>query len=431
MDTSWFRKRNYRHLDFPTDLEYAKKVMDPDYVARRVFRPLLRFAKSEKRWSINPETNKKEVREKLRNIMYASHKDAAVLTYYSKKLTELLDRHYYQCDLHESIIAYRSLGMANYHFARDILTFAQCNSPVSIIAFDIHKFFDTLSHAIIKSTLKTILSVRELPKDWYKIYRHITNFHYYDIHELKKHAALRDRFKKGAKGAIASIEELSCISVSVHANPRAHERRGIPQGTPISAAIANLYMIDFDLAVKSKCDEIGGVYRRYSDDILIVCKPQYNEMIQELIVNNISQVGLSIAEEKTEVSQFLAGSVILTTEDQAQYLGFRLRNDGSRIRASSMSRQYKKLHAAIKATKEKAEEQRLKGSSVAVFTRSLRKKFSLITLRSQGNNVLLRNFSSYARKSAEVFGGEEKISRQIRRFERKADRLIRSLKVRK
>ena len=46
---------------------------------------------------------------------------------------------------------------------------------------------------------------------------------------------------------------------------------GIPQGLPISAVLANLYLLDFDKNILDKVVKgKGGFYRRYSDDIIII-----------------------------------------------------------------------------------------------------------------------------------------------------------------
>jgi len=45
---------------------------------------------------------------------------------------------------------------------------------------------------------------------------------------------------------------------------------GIPQGSPISDLLANMYLLNFDCAVRKILDALGGSYLRYSDDILLV-----------------------------------------------------------------------------------------------------------------------------------------------------------------
>jgi len=46
---------------------------------------------------------------------------------------------------------------------------------------------------------------------------------------------------------------------------------GIPQGSPISDLLANVYLLEFDKSVRARVDALLGSYFRYSDDILIVC----------------------------------------------------------------------------------------------------------------------------------------------------------------
>ncbi|HEM0173375.1 TPA: RNA-dependent DNA polymerase, partial [Listeria monocytogenes] len=45
---------------------------------------------------------------------------------------------------------------------------------------------------------------------------------------------------------------------------------GIPQGSAISAVFANIYASEFDLKLKEIADEFSGIYRRYSDDFILV-----------------------------------------------------------------------------------------------------------------------------------------------------------------
>ncbi|MBD5807125.1 hypothetical protein [Limosilactobacillus walteri] len=47
-------------------------------------------------------------------------------------------------------------------------------------------------------------------------------------------------------------------------------RIGIPQGTAVSAVLANIYMIQFDYLLADTISKYNGIYRRYSDDFIIV-----------------------------------------------------------------------------------------------------------------------------------------------------------------
>ncbi|HEX8015252.1 MAG TPA: reverse transcriptase domain-containing protein, partial [Flavobacterium sp.] len=58
---------------------------------------------------------------------------------------------------------------------------------------------------------------------------------------------------------------------------------GIPQGLPISAVLANLYLFDFDLDIVNRWVKPHNVYyRRYSDDIFIVCDKNLCDEIERI-----------------------------------------------------------------------------------------------------------------------------------------------------
>ncbi len=51
---------------------------------------------------------------------------------------------------------------------------------------------------------------------------------------------------------------------------RHHGNEGIPQGSSISACLANVYMLEIDKAINEFVVAHGGIYRRYSDDFIII-----------------------------------------------------------------------------------------------------------------------------------------------------------------
>jgi len=89
--------------------------------------------------------------------MYASHRDACILSYYARQLTDLLDQRYQSNGLNDAVIAYRSLGKSNYNFAAKALEFAKANAPCVALCFDVTGFFDNIDHKILKRTLGTAL----------------------------------------------------------------------------------------------------------------------------------------------------------------------------------------------------------------------------------------------------------------------------------
>ena len=429
MPFDWFKSRGYRHFDLPVGENFAGKVVDPTFVLQHSFLPLLHYTKSEKRYKKCPKTGARMITTKDRPIKYASHRDACILSYYASELNKLLDAHYMAAGLSDCVLAYRALGRANYDFSAEVFAFAKDHVPVTLLAFDVSSFFDNLDHALLKRRLKAVLGVVSLPDHWMRVFRAITAFHYVDLEELKANPTFSDRLKAKNRDRIASVEELKANGIKFHPNPELAKgnRRGIPQGTPISAAASNLYMIDFDAAARAYCDGIDALYRRYSDDILVICDPAHATAAESKIMDLIKAEKLEISPHKTERTEF-TGTGPPVAGKAAQYLGFALHETGPAIRESSLARQWRKMRRAIRRTRKIAEIRIASGKSTSAHTKRLYRRFTHLKVRDNEGIRVVRNFSSYGRRSAAAFGGGEKITQQIKRFERAALREIEELK---
>ena len=429
MSLDWFKTRGYRHFDLPVGEKFAGKVMNPNFVLRHSFLPLLHYTKSEKRYKKCPKTGTRTITSKDRPIKYASHRDACILSYYASTLNNLLDAHYDATGLSDSVLAYRALGKGNYDFSAEVLEFAKNLAPVTILAFDVSSFFDNLDHTLLKRRLKAVLGVSSLPEHWMRVFRTITAFHYVDMEELKANPTFAARLREKSRDRIASVEELKAQGIKFHPNPELAKghRRGIPQGTPISAVASNLYMIEFDAAARAYCDSIGAMYRRYSDDILVICDRSHATAAEAKIMDLIKAERLEIAPHKTERTEF-SGTGLGVAGKAAQYLGFALHETGPTIRESSLARQWRKMRRAIRRTRKIAERNIASGKSAKVHTKRLYRRFSHLKVCDEEGVRTVRNFSSYGRRSADAFGENEKITPQIKRFERAALREIEKLK---
>lgn len=399
---AWYRKRSYSHFDTPVGGDFAVKVLQAGYVATHPFCPLISFEKTVKRYK--PGKNKVEM--KTRPIMFASHRDACILSRYSFSLSNLLELAYAHYGISDNVIAYRSLGKSNYHFASEAVEFAQKHRPCMVLAYDITKFFDTLDHALLKKRLKQILGVKELPADWFAVFRHVTKFRHVARTDLEAHSVFGPRLLKAGRLPVATMSELKAAGIAIHRNSA---KIGIPQGTPISSTLANLYLIDFDREMAAHAREVGGYYRRYSDDILFICADQHHTMAGLHIEETLKKELLEISTAKTERTLFSAAS-----KTTAQYLGFNLHPNGASIRAASMSRQWRKMRSAIRRIKSVSHSEIAKGKCNFVYTKKLRRRFS---------SLPLRNFSSYARRSARAMNSKQ-VLRQARRLEREFNRQL-------
>lgn len=424
VDLDWFKRRPYRHFDKPVCEAFAKRAMDPAFVGGPKYQPsaLLHYVKEEKRYKHCQKAGKRIIKTKPRPIKYASHRDACVLSRYSHDLAQRLDTHYEAAGLSDEVIAYRALGKGNYHFAAEALAFAKVNGPVTILAFDVTGFFDNLDHGLLKGRLKRILGVNELPADWFKIFRQMTRFSFVDSDELRASPIFGPRLKLRTRDPVATISELKAASIPFHPNPglrpKPDRSSGIPQGTPISAAFSNLYMIDYDSAASLFCAGLGAFYRRYSDDILVICRDDDAAAVEAEMVRLMDRERLELNPDKIERTAFVPGGSVAAGHG-AQYLGFNLGPDGATIRHSSMSRQWRKMRRAFKRTRKVAVTNIAAGTADKAWTKRLRRRFTARPVR---------NFSSYARRSAAAFGPDEKITGQLRRFERAVQRELAELK---
>lgn len=402
----WFRPRAYRHFDVPVGLGFAKKASDPSFVVGHAWSPLISYVKRTKRYK--PDHGKTVFKD--RTIMYASHRDACILSRYGALLTEALDAHYATSGLDRAVIAYRKLGKSNYDFAAEALAFARTSAPCVVICFDISGFFDNLDHRVLKVALAGLLGGTGLEPDWFAVFKAVTRYRNIELVTLAAHSTFGPRVKERSRKPIATIAEVILGGIAVQKNPNAY---GIPQGTPISAALSNAYMLKLDAGMVAVCDALGGLYQRYSDDILIVCSTSAEAQIVDALKDGVAALKLEINDEKTDRTEFDAAS-----PKAFQYLGFLMSPKAAVIRQTSLAKQWRKAKRNIRRAAEMGQAAIEAGTATKTFTRKLRRRFM---------PVGVRNFSSYARRSAKAFGSKQ-IVRQVLRLERRVDQAIRGLK---
>lgn len=408
MRPDWFKPRGYKHFDVQVGRDFATQVSNPAFVTRHSWVPLIHYVKTVQRYR---PTEGKTV-SKRRDIMYASHRDACILSRYAATITERLDNHYERAGLSDHVAAYRKLGKSNYHFSSDVRRFAVENAPCVVFCFDIEGFFDHLDHVILKDRLKRLLGVTELPTDWYKVFRHVTKYSKIARDALAEHHTFGPRINSRMARLIGTIAEVKAAGLCIQTNS---ENFGIPQGTPISSALSNLYMLDVDQRMANVCGSHSALYKRYSDDILIVCKPDSEEAIVTAFYEVVYEHKLKIKDGAKKDRKVFDPAV----PQEFQYLGFNISPSGTVIRPASLARQWRRAKRAISRAEKFGLEAIAEGRFLKIYTKRLRRRFS---------PVGARNFSSYARRASKVFG-DKKVVRQVLRLERMADKAIRELKA--
>ena len=89
--------------------------------------------------------------------------------------------------------------------------------------------------------------------------------------------------------------------------------KGVPQGLAISNVLANIYMHKFDEIFKGE----SLTYMRYVDDIVVFCPRKQQREILNSLHFQISKLGLSLNDEKTETG--------IIGEDSFDFLGYQIR----------------------------------------------------------------------------------------------------------
>ncbi len=333
--------------------------------------------------------------------MFASHRDSCILSKYSADLVKRLDNWYATNGLDDTVIAYRSLGRSNYHFAKRVEDFVRDQPSLTVMCFDVTGFFDNLDHRHLKSRLKSILNCEELSEDWFAVFSAVTRYHFVHLEDLKKHAHLAEIIKERKRHPLATIQQVKALGVPINENV---QKKGIPQGTPISASLSNLYMAEFDQEMEAEARKRGALYQRYSDDILIACPKNRWKVLHALVEEKLEAHSLELQGAKTEIVHLQGGSTLTF-----QYLGYQLGLVDARLRLKSLSRQWRTAKRAIKKVERVGLRAIAQGKAKQIYTRKLHVRFT---------NAGGRNFLAYAQRSAETLQSPaiQKQAKRLRKF---------------
>jgi RNA-directed DNA polymerase len=430
-----FKRRTYLHFDLPVSKRVAEAlVMDAAAVARHPFYPFLGYTMKIERISRDAD-GRAVKRVKQREIKIAAHRDAAIYSYYSQVLSEAYEVELAARGLGDNVRAFRSLpgGGNNIKFAKEVFDFIEANRPCVALGFDVEGFFDNLDHSRLKQAWSGLLQVDRLPVDHFHVFKSLTMFSWVDREEaLASFGISANNPKAGGRTRLCSPDEFRFTVRQgglLRHNPT--PGKGIPQGSPISACLSNLYMLEFDAAVASAVSAVGGLYRRYCDDIMVVVPPGSEQSIRQLVTLQIAIRGLTINEAKTDRAAFPVGT--RQSADKAiQYLGFLFNGAQTLLRPASLNRYYGKMRhgvALAKQTQRKHNQRELaENRSLTPLRRTkLYRQYSYLIWRraprKNGNPKSHGNFLSYAHDAARQFHATE-IKRQVRNHWNKLQKAI-------
>ncbi|MEE5042809.1 antiviral reverse transcriptase Drt2 [Pseudomonas alliivorans] len=418
----WYKSRKYLHFDRPVGQRAALDyVSSPQKVSAHSFYPFIAYTSVVLKYRLDNDLGVFVKNSKARPISYSAHLDSHIYAYYSFVLNQLYEKELVRRGLHTSVLAFRSVdGKSNIDFAHDAFCEIRAKGECCVLAFDVEKFFDRLEHSRLKAAWENLLGVRQLPADHFAVFKSITKSSRVDkvalynklgisIHNPQvedKRLCSPKRFRDDIRGG-------GLLAV----NP---DSRGIPQGSPISALLSNMYMLEFDIALLSKLSLTESVFYRYCDDILVICDSEREDEIYEFVNDEIRKLGLNLQEKKTEIRKFsfdAAGK--LCSDRPVNYLGFSFDGQREHIRSSSITRYYKKLRKRIwisKKAMDRCNELRAGRGEVPreIFLRTIYKGYSYLGRR---------NFISYGFRAAKIMDSQS-IRKQLRPHWKKLNKLL-------
>ena len=282
-----------------------------------------------------------------------------------------------------------------------------------------------MDHKYLKEQLKRINDNQSLDAADYAIYKNLIHFSYIEADDIETEKGMYRRDMRDLDKYFDTKEFHDFKSKHLKKHT---ENYGIPQGSSISAVYANVYMIEFDQKINDYVTSVGGMYRRYCDDIVIVVPMNKNDK-QEKKYESVSKIifeikdtvpNLDLNPDKTEQFFFEDSNIekLFGDSNLINYLGFTFDGKKVRIRDKSLFKFYCRAYKKIRKVKELSDEKSFIAGKKAIY----RSYTHLGNSRySKGHG----NFLTYAYKAHDIFVEssclESDIRNQVKRHWRKID----------
>jgi DNA-binding ferritin-like protein (Dps family) len=436
-------RKSYAHFDNRISMKLAwNYVTDPRKITQHHFYPFIEYDKDYTKY------NKKDgVKKKIRKLCYSAHIDRCIYQYYAYHLNIKYNEITLEKDISDVSVAYRNnLKKNNIHFAKQVFDFIRNQESCYILVGDFTNFFESLNHIYLKKQLCELLACKKLENDYYAVFKNITKYATWDLESLLLLNNLDDTVKDRR---IFNKQKKALTLQQFKDNKHKFLKRnvktiGIPQGSAISAVLANVYMLEFDTQANNYVKSKNGLYMRYSDDFIVIiptnCEKIFNEHYEVLgkLVNSIPN--LVLEPKKTQIykcednllyncnTSFIKDSII--GKDSLSYLGFTF--DGSKvtIRDKTISKYYYRMYKKIKTIiiNNGVTRKNKKIGFHKVYQR-YSKCGAYINKHDQIKGDNRGNFLTYIYRAKKIFGEDENIGRGTRRHMQKIRKKLQLIKI--
>lgn len=375
----WYRyvkahenSKGYAHFDRRTSLKNNKtrqNVLNPEWVAMHAFWPLIQFEISKDKFVGKKESKPAHlIKKSPRLIRYCAHLDRCVYQRYSFLLDQLYNLTAIEKGIDEVAVAYRTnKSLNNLHLAKRALDFIEAQEECLVLVSDFDSFFARIDHVLLKEAICDLMGVEHLPDDYYAVFKNITNYSSWSWKSLmlfwQKRNPEISRKDVNSKEIIlprSIFRELRNSEVL-----RNEGGRGIPQGSPISAVLSNIYLLAFDEEIHALVNLRNGLYMRYCDDLLVIIpidgSGQELAVINELVDKIDLYPGVEIKEDKTALLKYSKkehhgrrlvsidrATGVSGNEAMLDYLGITFDGENRRIRARAISKYHYRMHRKAK-----------------------------------------------------------------------------------
>lgn len=430
--------KRYAHFDVRVsvaDVEY--KIRDPQYIIHHGFYPFIHYVQVTHKY--HNMTHEKV--DKQRDICYCAHIDRCIYQYYAYLLNECYNDRVLRDGLNDVAVAYRNnLGKTNIHFAKSAFDFIKDHPSCYIMIGDFTDFFGKLEHWYLKDQLCSLLKQESLPPDYYAVYKNITRYTKWELSSLleinRLKDSVKDRKELNKKRTVLTSDQFkkfkkSCITKN--------GQTGIPQGSPISAVLANIYMLKADKMIHDYVVAHDGMYMRYSDDFIIIMPANTEEWKKhyQWIKDKIGSVpGVELQPDKTKLFHFDTDTVISCNsefesdmpngQNKINFLGFSFDGKEVTIRDKTISKYYHKLYRKARYIPKHAF---ISPKGRKISCANLYQQYSCKGMKPQkecdGSYIKHGNFLTYVKRAHLVFNGEP-ITRSTKRHMLKIRRVLSS-----